>query len=176
MRMTLTGPAADTTTPPAGVRTWLWTLLVAIGVGLAVAVVIVYAYYNDPWRPLAHTLGPWAVLATAVGFRRPPPLAIGASISFLAAGVVTFYVGLTVGHDVRWGGTGSVMSIHWEQIGLWLVLAAVAGGWLRAAGLLRSPQELEGRRGDGRADRAAPGRGLPGPRPTGGSRTGVRST
>ena len=127
MLMTLTSPAADTRTPPTGVRTWVWTLVVAVGVGMAVAVVIVYAYYNDPWRPLAHTLGPWAVLATAVGFRRPPPLAIGASIGFLAAGVVTFYVGLKAGHDIRWGGTDSVMSIHWGQIGLWLVLAALAG-------------------------------------------------
>jgi hypothetical protein len=94
---------------------------------MAVAAVVVYAYYNGPWRPLAHTLGIWAVAASAVGFRRPPAVAIGASVAFLAAGVVTFYVGLKVGHDIRWAGTDSAMSIHWHSIQLWLVLAALAG-------------------------------------------------
>jgi Family of unknown function (DUF6518) len=95
--------------------------------GMALAVVVVYAYYNNPWRPLAHVLGPWVVLAVAVAFRRPPMLAIGASVASLAAAVVTFYIGLKVGHDIRWAGTASVMPINWGGIQLWLVLAAVAG-------------------------------------------------
>jgi hypothetical protein len=44
---------------------------------------------------LAQTLGIWAaVAASAAGFRRRPALAIGASVTLLAVGVVTFYVGL----------------------------------------------------------------------------------
>lgn len=125
--MTLTPPSAHTEAPRAQARTWALALLLAGAVGVAVAVAAVYAHYNDPWRPLAHTLGIWAVAASAAGFRRPPPLAIGASVAFLAAGVVTFYVGLKVGHDIRWAGTDSAMSINWHGIQLWLVLATLAG-------------------------------------------------
>jgi len=102
-------------------------VLMAGALGAALAIVTVYAYYNDPWRPLAHTLGVWAVLASAVGFRRAPAPAIGASIASLAAAVVTYYVGLKVGHDIRWGGSGSVMWIDWDDIRLWLLLAVPAG-------------------------------------------------
>ncbi|RBY81106.1 hypothetical protein DQ239_00300 [Blastococcus sp. TF02-09] len=79
-------------------------------VAVALAVVVVYAYYNDPWRPLAHVLGPWVALAVAVAFGRPPMVAIGASVTSLAAGVVTFFIGLKVGHDIRWGDSASVIS------------------------------------------------------------------
>ncbi|MCZ2815327.1 DUF6518 family protein [Modestobacter sp. VKM Ac-2984] len=123
--MTLTSRSAQPQTPRA--RAWALTLLVAGTVGVAVAIAVVYAYYNDPWRPLAHSLGLWAVMASAVGFRRRLPLAVGASIASLATAVVTFYVGLKVGHDIRWAGSGSVMSVNWDRIGLWLVLAVLAG-------------------------------------------------
>ncbi|NIH66711.1 hypothetical protein FB380_001157 [Modestobacter marinus] len=96
-------------------------------IGVAVATATVYANYNDPWRPLAHSLGLWAVMASAVAFRRPPVLAIGAPIASLGTAVVTFYVGLKVGHDIRWADSGSHMSINWDRIGSWLVLAVVAG-------------------------------------------------
>jgi hypothetical protein len=95
--------------------------------GAALAVVVVYAYYNDPWRPLAHVLGPWIVLAAAVSFGRPARLAIGTAVASLAAAVVAFYVGLKVGHDLRWGDSGSVMFVDWNGVTLWLILAVPAG-------------------------------------------------
>jgi hypothetical protein len=67
------------------------------------------------------------VLASAVGFRRRPALAVGASAAFLAAAVVTFFVGLKVGHDLRWAGSSSVMSVDWDGVQLWLLLAVAAG-------------------------------------------------
>lgn len=88
--MTLTSRPTQPQAPHA--RMWALTLLLAAAVGVVVAVV--YANYNDPWRPLAHSLGLWAVMATAVAFRRPLALAIGASIASLAAAVITFYIGL----------------------------------------------------------------------------------
>jgi len=123
--MPLASPATQPMTPRT--RTWTATLLVAAAVGVAVAVAVVYAYYNDPWRPLAHTFGLWAVMASAVAFGRPPALAIGASIASLAAAVVTFYIGLKVGHDIRWAGSDSTMWIDWDKMQLWLVLAVLAG-------------------------------------------------
>jgi hypothetical protein len=111
---------------------------------IALAVMAVYAYYNDPWRPLAHVLGPWVALAVAVAFRRPPVLAVGASVASLAAAVVTFYVGLKVGHDIRWAGTASVMSINWGGIQLWLVLAAVAGAVFGLLGSIAARSDWRG--------------------------------
>lgn len=120
-------PPTETRASSAQGLTWARALILAGAVGAAVAIVIVYAYYNDPWRPLAHSLGLWALLASAVGFRRPPALAIGASIASLAAAVITYFVGLKVGHDIRWSGSGSVMFVNWGDIQLWLVLAVPAG-------------------------------------------------
>ncbi len=60
---------------PGGLDGLARAVLVAAAAGTAVAVAAVYAYHNDPWRPLAHVLAPWAVLAVAVAFRRPPRLA-----------------------------------------------------------------------------------------------------
>jgi hypothetical protein len=110
----------------------------------ALAVVIVYAYYNDPWRPLAHILGPWVALAVAVAFRRPLVLAISASVASLAVAVVTFYVGLKVGHDIRWVGTASVMPVSWGDIQLWLLLAAVAGAILGLLGAIAARPDWRG--------------------------------
>lgn len=115
-------------------REWPRVLLLAAGLGVVAAVAVVYAYYNDPWRPLAHTLGIWAVLAAAVAFRRPLPLAVGAATTFLAVAVVCFYVGLKIGHDIRWAGSSSVMDVNWHGVELWLVLAVVAGAALGTAG------------------------------------------
>ena len=87
--MTPTGPT-PAGAGTAGARPWARTIASAAAAGTGLAIIVVYAYYNDPWRPLAHVLGPWAVLATAVAFRRPRVLAVAASVSALAAAVVTF--------------------------------------------------------------------------------------
>ncbi|MGX5656931.1 DUF6518 family protein [Geodermatophilus nigrescens] len=110
-----------------GLRGLLRVMLPAAVAGAALAAVAVYAYYNDPWRSLAHILAPWAVLACVVAFRRPPLPAVVASVSSLAAAVVTFYVGLKLAHDIRWTGSGSVMTINWGDVQLWLLLAGLAG-------------------------------------------------
>jgi hypothetical protein len=111
------------------------TVVQAILAALIFAIIVVYAYYNDPWRPAAHILGPWAVLATAVAFRQRLAPAVIASVTFLAVAVITFYIGLKVGHDIRWAGTPSQMGVPWQEMQLWLLLAAIAGG---AFGLLGS--------------------------------------
>ena len=113
---------------------WARSLGVAAVVGVLAAVVVVYAYYNDPWRPLAHTLGLWVALTAAVTFGRPVPRAVAAAITFLAVAVVSFYVGLKVGHDIRWAGSGSVMGINWGDAQLWLILAVPAGAVLGLLG------------------------------------------
>jgi hypothetical protein len=47
---------------------------------------------------------------------------------------VTFYVGLKVGHDLRWADAGSSMAINWDQIQLWLIFAVPAGAILGLLG------------------------------------------
>ena len=121
--MTATGPTTSATEP----RAWARAIVLSALAGVGLAAVVAYAYYNDPWRPLAHVLGPWVVLAAAVGFGRPPRLAVGAAVASLAAAVVTFYIGLKVGHDLRWADSGSVMFIDWDGITLWLIFAVPAG-------------------------------------------------
>lgn len=134
--------AGDPATPIR--RGWPQLIAGTATAGAIAAVVIVYAYYNDPWRPLAHALGIWAVLATAVAFRRPLRQAVGAAVSFLAAAVVSFYVGLKVGHDIRWADSGSVMGVNWEQIQLWLVLAVAAGAVFGLLGAVAAWQDWRG--------------------------------
>jgi len=140
--MTLTSPTAQPMTPAT--RAAMLALLGAAAVGVAVAVAVVYANYNDPWRPLAHTFGLWAVMATAVAFRRPPRLAIAASITSLAAAVITFYIGLKVGHDIRWARAGSTMWINWDKMLLWLVLAVMAGTVFGLLGSFAARREWKG--------------------------------
>jgi len=140
--MTLESRATHPMKPSA--RTWALTLLMAVAIGVAAAIVVVYANYNDPWRPLAHSLGLWAVMASAVAFRRPPALAIGTSVSSLAAAVVTFYIGLKVGHDIRWAGTGSTMWVDWDKMQLWLALAVIAGIAFGLLGSFAPRQEWKG--------------------------------
>lgn len=47
--------------PGEGVRLGPAEVLVVLG-GAASGGFAAYCYYNDPWRPLAHTFGPWIVL------------------------------------------------------------------------------------------------------------------
>jgi Family of unknown function (DUF6518) len=119
-------------------------VLLAAPAGVALACVVVYAYYNDPWRPLAHVLGPWVLLSAAVAFRRPPVIAVVSAVASLAAAVVTYYVGLKVGHDIRWAGTDSVMGVNWDRIQLWLVLAGFAGGVLGLLGATAARRDWPG--------------------------------
>ncbi len=141
----MTEPRVQTETTGLGGLTELTrAVLLATVAGTAMAVAAVYAYYNDPWRPLAHVLAPWAVLAVAVAFRRPLLPAVAASVASLASAVVTFYVGLKVGHDIRWAGSGSVMSIDWDRIQLWLVLACLAGGVFGLLGATAARRDWRG--------------------------------
>lgn len=112
---------------------WLWSLLWSSVAGIALASLISFAYYNDPFRPLAHTLGIWVALAFAVSWRRPKASAVAHTIVALTSAVVTYYIGLKVGHDIRWADQGSFMTVGWDRIQMWTIFAVVAGaalGWL----------------------------------------------
>lgn len=104
-----------------------WSVLLYAIPGIVIASVIAYAYYNDPLRPLAHTLGLWVALAFAVSWRRPPKLAIAQAIIALGAAVVSYYIGLKIFHDIRWAARGSAFPLNWSRIQLWTVFAVVAG-------------------------------------------------
>jgi hypothetical protein len=125
-------------------KEWWRTLALAAFAGLILAIAVAYAYYHDPWRPLAHILAPWAVLATAVAYRRRWALAVGASITSLAVAVVTFYVGLKIAHDIRWADTGSSMDVNWSGVQLWLVFACFTGGVFGLLGAVAPRREWRG--------------------------------
>lgn len=103
------------------------SLLLSAIAGAALASVIVYAYYNDPFRPLAHTLGPWVALSFALSWRRTPAAAIAHTIAGLGCAVITFYLGLKIGHDIRWSAKGSVMTVNWADMQLWVLFSVVGG-------------------------------------------------
>jgi len=121
-----------------------WSLLFYAIPGIAIASVIAYAYYNDTFRPLAHTLGLWVALAFAVSWRRPPRLAIAQTIIALGAAVVTYYIGLKIFHDIRWAAQGSVFPLGWSRILLWTGFAIVAGLVLGLHGSCTANQDWTG--------------------------------
>jgi hypothetical protein len=89
-----------------------------------------WAYYDEVFRPLAHTFGLWIALLALLSARRSVRDAVLRSVLALAAAVVTFYVGKDVMYGIDHPGLPS--SVDADQLVQWLVLAAVAGallGW-----------------------------------------------
>lgn len=84
-----------------------------------------WAYSSSLFRPLAHTLGMWVLLAALVSARQPLRHAVVFASSALLAAVPAFYAGRAVIYDWRYPGGSS--AIDGDTVVLWLVLALVAG-------------------------------------------------
>ena len=105
-------------------------LLAGVG-GLLTGSFAAWAYYDDTFRPLAHTFGLWILLVVLLSARRPAVEAGGRSVLALATAVLTFYVGKKVRYGVDY--PGMPYPLNRDEIVEWLALAAVAGclfGWV----------------------------------------------
>ncbi len=106
--------------------------IVLVGVAGAVSGAFgAYCYYDALLRPLAHTVGLWVLLAVVVAARRPARSAVLRTTVALLAAVLAFYVGLQVVYGIRYPGLPYALNV--EQIGLWCLIAVVAGAGLGLA-------------------------------------------
>ncbi len=110
--------------------------------GLVSGAIGAYAYYSPALRPLAHAFTLWIALLAAVVPGVRDGRAIARAVVALAAAVVAFYYGLDVGYGIKY--PGMPYEVDLERLGLWCVLAAVAG---TAAGPVFGPIGREDVRG-----------------------------
>lgn len=115
-----------------------WPELVLAGVGLVVGAgsgaLGSYFYYNDPWRPLAHTFGLWILVTVCLAAGRSVRHGVVAATTALVAAVLAFHLGRDVIYGMRYA--GMPYEINADTLMLWIVLALVAGpllgSWLVA--------------------------------------------
>lgn len=112
---------------PAAVRL---RSVVAILAGVLTGGFAAWAYYNDPFRPMAHTFGLWILTVALLSARRSRRSAVVASCLALLAAVVAFYVGKKVIYGVRYPGMPYPLNLG--EFVEWGVLAVVAGPLLGA--------------------------------------------
>jgi hypothetical protein len=111
------------------------SVVVAAVSGAVLAVAAAWAYYDDAWRALGHVLGPWVFLVFLLSVGRTEIWAVVRAVTTLATAVLVFYVAQKVGHDIRWAGADSTMSVNWDKVTTWEVLAVLGGavlGWASA--------------------------------------------
>jgi Family of unknown function (DUF6518) len=105
--------------------------VVGLSAGLLTGGFAAWAYYDDRFRPLAHTFGLWiAMLALLCAGQRPRRAIVHACLA-LAAAVAAFYVGKQVMYGIEY--PGMPYSINVSELTEWLVLAVIAGaalGWV----------------------------------------------
>jgi hypothetical protein len=89
-----------------------------------------WAYYDDLFRPLAHSFGLWITLLALLSAGQRARRAIVQSCWALAAAVIAFFAGKKVMYGIDY--PGMPYSINVSVLTEWLVLAAVTGvalGW-----------------------------------------------
>jgi hypothetical protein len=102
----------------------------ALAAGLITGGFAAWAYYDDRFRPLAHSFGLWiALLALLSAGQRPRRAVVHACLALVAA-VIAFYVGKKVMYGIDY--PGMPYSVNISVLTGWLLLAVVAGatlGW-----------------------------------------------
>jgi hypothetical protein len=99
--------------------------------GLVTGGFAAWAYYDELFRPLAHSFGLWIALLALLSARRPVLEAVLRSVLALAAAVVAFYVGKDAMYAVDY--PGQPYAVNLDELGQWLVLAVLAGSLLGGA-------------------------------------------
>jgi hypothetical protein len=105
--------------------------LAGVVAGLATGGFAAWAYYDDTFRPLAHTFGLWIAAVALLSVRQPPRRAVVRAVLAFGAAVLAFYVGKKVMYGIDY--PGMPYAINASELVEWLVLATVAGmalGWV----------------------------------------------
>lgn len=122
------GPASaggSTRVAPADRRRLSRAGISAAGAGALIGLVGAYSYYDRLLRPLAHTFGPWILLAVAVSVGQTVRRAILRTSIALLAAIVAFHLGQRLIYWVKYSGDAYGFSL--SSLALWCVLALVAG-------------------------------------------------
>ena len=104
--------------------------VMALAAGLVTGGFAAWAYYDDRFRPLAHSFGLWIAMLALLSAGQRPRRAILHACLALAAAVTAFEVGKKVMYGIDY--PGMPYSINVAVLTEWLVLAAVTGvglGW-----------------------------------------------
>jgi hypothetical protein len=104
--------------------------VVALAAGLFTGGFAAWAYYDDRFRPLAHSFGLWIALLALLSAGQRPRRAVVHACLALAAAVIAFYVGKEIMYGIDY--PGMPYSINVSTLTEWLILALVAGaalGW-----------------------------------------------
>lgn len=124
--MTRTAPAAGSRARRLRPRDVL-----AGGAGLGTGAFAAWAYYSNPFRPLAHTFLPWTALVVLTSAGASARRAVARAVLALSTAVVAFSVGKQLVYGVRYPGMPYALDI--PELVRWLALAVVAGsllGWV----------------------------------------------
>src|SRR4051794_10066870 len=78
--------------------------ITAVGVGVLTGSAAAWAYYDDFFRPLAHTFGIWILATALLSMRRTALSAALRSVLSLWAAVLVFFVGKKVMYAVDYPG------------------------------------------------------------------------
>lgn len=103
----------------------------ALAAGVATGGFAAWAYYDDVFRPLAHTFGLWIAVLALLSAGRSARRAVVGSWLALGGAVIAFYVGKKVMYGIRYPGMPYAVSA--SDLVEWLALAAIAGallGWI----------------------------------------------
>lgn len=102
----------------------------ALAAGLVTGGFAAWAYYDDHFRPLAHSFGLWIAMLALLSAGQRSRRAIVHACGALAAAVIAFFVGKKVMYGIDYPGMPYPINI--SVVAEWLVLAVVAGvllGW-----------------------------------------------
>jgi hypothetical protein len=124
-------PDADAAIPTLRRELTLRSALTAVGVGALTGALAAWAYYDDFFRPLAHSFGIWVFATALLSMRRSLPTAVLRSVLSLGAAVVIFFVGKKVMYALHYPGMS--YAVNPSDLVEWLVLAVVAGSLLGCA-------------------------------------------
>lgn len=100
----------------------------ALASGIVTGGFAAWAYYDDLYRPLAHSFGLWIAMLALLSAGQRPRRAIVHSCAALAAAVLAFFIGKHVMYGIEYPGMPN--AINMSELVEWLVLSVVAGGLL----------------------------------------------
>ncbi|PZS35591.1 MAG: hypothetical protein DLM59_02795 [Pseudonocardiales bacterium] len=96
-----------------------------VAAGAVTGLVVAFGYYDRLLRPLAHTFGPWILLAVVASAGQAPRRAALRTSTALFTAIVAFHLGQRVIYRIHYAGDAYAFSA--SSLALWCLLALAAG-------------------------------------------------